>query len=513
VVGEELVMERFRLLERIGSGGMGTVYRAFDERLQRPVAVKEVIARDPGRVLREAQAAARLNHPGIVTLYELGESAGRALLVSELVPGQTLATLHAEGDLSDREVAEIVADLAEALAHAHSRGVVHRDVKPDNVMVRDDQGAGRRAKLMDFGIARIAGAPTLTAVGEVAGTLAYMSPEQAEGVVAGPGSDVYSLALTAYECWAGSNPVAGSNPAETARRIDAGVPSLRAHRQDLPEGLVETIDACLDPDPALRPTALELRDCLEEEMGGLSDAPLPAPALFRAAPDREWPGPARMAGLCALAAVLVLIAGPLGAPGAALVLAALCLPALAMGAPAASLAAAAAPLISWLGIPGAASALGALGATPLARALLGAGAWAWLFAGSIAFGVGPNLGIATRAPDGWASDTSIAAESVLGPLFGLESLIGMAIFAAAAVALGAILALRHAAVALLGAMLWAAGVNAALATVADVGVAGTAAALVVVATIAVAIEFGLMRGQARPWRDAPAPERSHVLTT
>jgi serine/threonine-protein kinase len=366
---------------------------------------------------------------------------------------------------------------------------------------------------MDFGIARIAGAPALTAAGEVAGTLAYMSPEQAEGLVAGPGSDVYSLALTAYECWAGANPVAAPSPAQTARRIGEGVPPLRERRPDLPEGLVDTIDACLDSDPALRPTALDLRDCLEDEMDRLSDAPLPAPGVFGPAAEREWPGPARMAGLCALAAVLVLIAGPLGAPGAALVLATLCLPALLIGAPAASLAAPAAPLISWIGIPGAAAVLGALGATPLARALLGAGAWAWLFTGSIAFGLGPNLGIATRAPDGWASDTSVAAESVLAPLFGLDSLIAMAIFAAAAVALGAILSLRHAAVALLGAMLWAAGVNAALAAVADVGVAGTAAGLVSAAVIAVAIEFGLRRGEARPWRGAPAPERSHVLTT
>ena len=159
MVGDELLMGRFRVLERIGSGGMGTVYRAFDERLQRPVAVKEVASSEPERVLREAQAAARLNHPGIVTLYELGEREGHALLVSELVPGQTLARMHDSGELCDRDVGEIAADLCDALAHAHARGVVHRDVKPQNVIVRDDQGAGRRAKLMDFGIARIAGAP------------------------------------------------------------------------------------------------------------------------------------------------------------------------------------------------------------------------------------------------------------------------------------------------------------------------------------------------------------------
>ena len=250
---QDLVMDRFRVLERIGSGGMGTVYRAYDERLQREVALKELEAADPERVLREAQAAARLNHPAIVTLYELGEHAGHAVLVSELVPGETLASLEAAGMLCDRDVAEITADLCDALAHAHARGVVHRDIKPQNVIVRDDRRAGRRAKLMDFGIARIAGAPTLTAAGEVVGTLAYMSPEQADGELAGPETDVYSLALTAYECWAGVNPVAGRTPAQTARRIGTELAPLRAHRPDLPEGLADTIDACLEPEPQLRP--------------------------------------------------------------------------------------------------------------------------------------------------------------------------------------------------------------------------------------------------------------------
>src|SRR5688572_24894453 len=264
-------MERFRVLERIGSGGMGTVYRAWDERLQREVALKEISDTDRDRILREAQAAARLNHPAIVTLYELGEHDGRAVLVSELVPGRTLADLEAAGMLCDRDVAEITADLCEALAHAHARGVVHRDIKPQNVIVADQRRAGHRAKLMDFGIARICGAPTLTADGEVVGTLAYMSPEQAEGELAGPETDVYSLALTAYECWAGINPVAGRTPAQTVRRIGGVLEPLRDHRPDLPEGLTDVIDACLDPVPELRPTPGELRECLRAEQAGLDD--------------------------------------------------------------------------------------------------------------------------------------------------------------------------------------------------------------------------------------------------
>ncbi len=176
-------MDRFRLLERVGSGGHGHGLPGLRRAAAAPGRGEgDRRAPTPGRVAREAQAAARLNHPGIVTLYELGSDEDRALLVSELVEGATLAELAQCGDLSDREVAEFGADVCEALAHAHERGVIHRDVKPQNVIVRVDDGAGRRAKLMDFGIASLAGAPTLTATGEVVGTLAYMAPEQAEGM-------------------------------------------------------------------------------------------------------------------------------------------------------------------------------------------------------------------------------------------------------------------------------------------------------------------------------------------
>src|SRR6188472_4758378 len=216
-----LVLNRFPIERRICSGGFGTVYEAWDGRLERPVAVKAIEQRGEAgrRVLREAQAAARLNHPGIVTLYEMGEEDGNALLVTELVEGSTLARLANAGSLSDREIGEIGADLCEALDHAHSRGVVHRDVKPENVVVTE--AGDLHAKLMDFGVARVAGAAGLTAPGDVVGTLAYMAPEQAEGRGAGPEADVYALALTLYECWGGVNPNRRSNPAATARAIGA----------------------------------------------------------------------------------------------------------------------------------------------------------------------------------------------------------------------------------------------------------------------------------------------------
>jgi len=503
-------MERFRLLERIGSGGMGTVYRGFDERLQRQVAVKCLSAADPDRVMREAQAAARLNHPAIVTLYELGEHEGHAVLVSELVPGETLAALETAGDLCDHDVGELVADLCEALIHAHDRGVVHRDIKPENIIVRELGGIGRRAKLMDFGIARLSGAPTLTAHGEVVGTLAYMSPEQAEGEIAGPPSDVYSLALTAYECWAGANPVAGATPAETARRIGEPVAPLRLSRPDLPEGLADTIDACLDPDPQFRPSPFELRDCVLAELPELDDVQQ-LPASHESAthsPPRRIAAP-RLAVLAASTILLALIAGPLAAPGLALVLAVLALPSLLIGATVGSLAVCAAPLLGAVGLGPAAAGLGAPAPNAPSRAVLGIGAWAWLFGGAVALGIGPMLGLAPAAPNAWLGDASLAAETILRPLAGVDSIAAAAIFALASVALGRLLELRHAALALLAAMLWAAAVNAALSVVGDGSLADRPIIVVATAGLAVALEFGVLRGRA----EGPEPGTVHAQPT
>ena len=266
-----LVLDRFLIERRIGSGGFGVVYEAWDGRLERPVAVKAIEqrgAQECRRVLREAQAAARLNHPGIVTLYEMGEEDGNALLVSELVEGSTLAACAAEDVLSDREIGEIGADLCEALDHAHSRGVIHRDIKPQNVQIVDGQP---RAKLMDFGIALVADAGGLTATGDVIGTLAYMSPEQAEGREAGTEADVYSLALTLYECWSGENPHRRGNAVATVRSIGRRSRPLRRLRPDLPRDLAEEIDACLDPRPRHRPSLEELGTAIEDSLDQLAE--------------------------------------------------------------------------------------------------------------------------------------------------------------------------------------------------------------------------------------------------
>jgi eukaryotic-like serine/threonine-protein kinase len=443
------VMDRFRLLERIGSGGMGTVYRAFDERLQRHVAVKEVMVGDPDRVMREAQAAARLNHPGIVALFELGADGHRALLVSELVSGSTLSELAREGQLCDRDVAELGCDVCEALEHAHANGVVHRDVKPQNVIARDDAGAGRRAKLMDFGIASLAGAPTLTATGEVVGTLAYMSPEQADGAPAGPPSDAYSLALTLYECWAGENPARRSTPAQTARELGSPLPPLQSHRPELPRELAATIDACLDPDPARRPSPPGLRVALERAIPALDEEyAVPAPAHSPEAAGEPWrPEPGRIA-----------------AGGAAVL---------------------AVPLIVWLGAVSATAALpaaaAAIGRTAVTRAVLGALGWCYLLVACSVLNLEPPAGIEGIPLSGLAEPTA---------------LLGMALFAAAAATLGALLAVRHVAMALLGALLWSAGFAAALGAVGDGGLGAAPLVIAGAGLVAVLVEF-------RPWRPTP----------
>ena len=270
------VLSRFEIEDRLGSGGFGTVYRAWDRRLERDVAVK-VIETDRGsgpRIKREAQAAARLNHPGIVTLFEFthhefGSEGGRAFLVSELIEGDTVRDLIDRRLLSDREVAEIGADVCEALDHAHARGVVHRDIKPANLMLPHRDGG---ARLMDFGIARLTDGEDLTNTGDVLGTLSYMSPEQAEGLQVGPPGDIFSLALTLYECWTDQNPRRRATPGATARALGEEVPLLADRRPDLPAPLTDVIDACLDSDPELRPRIEDLGTVLEQNLGHLDDS-------------------------------------------------------------------------------------------------------------------------------------------------------------------------------------------------------------------------------------------------
>ena len=267
-----LVLGRYRLDRRLGAGGFGVVWQARDEKLEREVAVKVVPRETDPRVEREARAAARLNHPAIVALYELASDEREVYLVSELVRGRTMAELQGAGALADRDVARIGATLCEALEHAHARGVIHRDVKPQNVVVLAEPAAGAGfAKLTDFGVAHVAATDTLTRTGDVVGTLAYMAPEQAEGARVTPACDVYALALTLYEAWSGVNPVRADGPAATARRLGRPLPPLAAYRRDLPVELCDAVDDALELDPERRPSPAVLHRALVAAEGELAE--------------------------------------------------------------------------------------------------------------------------------------------------------------------------------------------------------------------------------------------------
>ena len=293
----QMVLGRYRLGPRLGAGGMGVVYRARDERLERDVAVKRIaIGHDPdGRGEREALAAARLSHAGIVALYESGRDENAVYLVSELVDGPTLADLLRDGELSDRDVLRIGATLCGALAHAHTRGVIHRDVKPSNIMCPDADEGLATAKLTDFGIARMADHDVLTRTGDIIGTLAYMAPEQARGEKITGAADVYALGVVLYEALAGVNPVRAGNPAATARRVGVRLPPLHRMRRDLPTELCRAIDAAVAIEPAARTGLGALRHALEDAAEVVDDVPGPIaggtldtlalPALTR---TRRW---------------------------------------------------------------------------------------------------------------------------------------------------------------------------------------------------------------------------------
>jgi eukaryotic-like serine/threonine-protein kinase len=258
--GRELILDRYRLNKRLGTGGFGTVFSARDERLERDVAIK-LLPRErviEARFEREARAAARLQHPGIVTLYEATVDDDGAYLVSELVRGKSLDRLLHDGKLSDREILEVVASLCSALEHAHSSGVIHRDVKPSNVLVLTrSAGSEHPAKLTDFGVARLVGSETVTRTGDVIGTLAYMAPEQAEGREAGPSADLYSVAVVAYEALTGANPLRERTRARPHYRTH--VPPLRRQRRDLPRDLGAGLDRALRPRPSERGTLGDLQ--------------------------------------------------------------------------------------------------------------------------------------------------------------------------------------------------------------------------------------------------------------
>lgn len=269
------MLDRYRLERRLGSGGMGVVWRATDLKLGRSVAIKRIACGDADsarRADREVVAAARLQHRSIVALYESVADDDAVWLVTELVDGPTFAQALAAGDLSDRDVIDCGTTLAGALAHAHRQGVVHRDVKPQNILLPEAID-GRAAKLADFGVARLAGDEGLTRTGDVVGTIAYMAPEQADGRGAGPQADLYALGLCIYEGLSGVNPVRGRGVGATARRVGQRLPSLGRLRRDLPLAVCDAIDRAVRADPDERGTLREFGQALRDARADIDDEP------------------------------------------------------------------------------------------------------------------------------------------------------------------------------------------------------------------------------------------------
>jgi serine/threonine protein kinase len=254
-------ISHFRIVEKLGEGGMGVVYKAEDLRLRRPVALKflseaalsAVESRE--RFHREAQAAAALSHPNIATVFELIETGGMSFIAMEFVEGSTLERLIAEGPLPLDQATEYSVAVADALALAHRRGVIHRDIKPANIMVlgEEEDPARRGLKVLDFGVARIEGAPGLTVSGMPLGTLAYMSPEQASGDRTDQRTDLFSLGAVFYEMVTGTPPFSASTAAGFLYQIigEDPVPPSRL-RPDLPPALQEIILRALAKNPDRR---------------------------------------------------------------------------------------------------------------------------------------------------------------------------------------------------------------------------------------------------------------------
>jgi serine/threonine-protein kinase len=346
------VAGRYQLDSRLGAGGMSTVFKAQDTVLERPVAVKllaEHLAEDDdfvARFRREALAAARLQHPNIVQVFDSGEDpeSGRHYIVMEYVDGPSCADLLRQHRMFDADdTVRIIRDACQGLDYAHRAGVIHRDVKPGNLLVSNESGT---TKLADFGIAKAAEQTRITQVGAVLGTAAYLSPEQASGEEAGAASDIYSLGVCAYQFLAGRLPHEYGSLTELAlKQQQERVPPITDVREDVPPALDHAIRVCLERDPRNRySNALEMATALEAGLRGettaateliaLDDAtakldrtaatqalpldslprrqaPAPAPPVRRAAPvdRRAQPREKRNPLRWLIAALIVLLAG------------------------------------------------------------------------------------------------------------------------------------------------------------------------------------------------------------
>lgn len=316
----ELLGGRYLLERRLAAGGMGEVWCARDRMLGRPVAVKlpRAHSADPGyadRLLAEARHAAAVRHPGIAAVYDVSGDPPTPYLVLELVDGRPLShLLHERGRFTAAQTRDLLVQVADALAAAHAVGLVHRDVKPGNLLVSENG----TVKVTDFGIARAADADPTTLPGFVVGTALYLSPEQAAGAGAGPASDMYALGVVAFECLTGHRPFDGDPLAVLQAHREQPVPALA---DGVPPDLRDLVLALLDKDPARRPTAAQVARWSDRGRSDLTAAlPLgtPGPASQVTAALRLLRRPpllvATAATLVALLVLVVAVARPGRAP-------------------------------------------------------------------------------------------------------------------------------------------------------------------------------------------------------
>jgi tRNA A-37 threonylcarbamoyl transferase component Bud32/cell division protein FtsN len=272
---------RYQILEELGRGAMGVVYRALDPAIGRPVAIKTIRLRDISdesererlreRLFREAQSAGSLSHPGIVTVYDIGEQQEVTYIAMEYVKGQTLeALMSGETPLAPARILDILRQTAAALDYAHKKGIVHRDIKPANIMVSEDDGA---AKITDFGVAKLAASGQMTHAGTVVGTPNYMAPEQVEGRTVDGRTDQFALAVIAYEILTGEKPFAGEQLTSVLYRIvSEEPPAPHALNPALPWAASVVLGRAMSKDPAKRyPTATEFVSALEAALNSRKD--------------------------------------------------------------------------------------------------------------------------------------------------------------------------------------------------------------------------------------------------
>jgi hypothetical protein len=249
-------------LRPLGSGGSGSVWLARDEQNGLDVALK-IVPREgkaASRAEREAEAAARLRHSGCQRAYGFGRDSQHVYIAYEYVPGRTFREAMRSGELDDASAIEAGIQILDALAHAHQRGIVHRDVKPSNVLLAE--GPRVSVRVLDFGLAQMQEAETLTAQGDVPGTLAYIAPERLAGAATTEAADIWAVGVMLWEALAGRHPFWRSSLLETARAIEDGAPPLESLRPDLPKPVLTAIGRALDLDPGRRPDAAALAGSL-----------------------------------------------------------------------------------------------------------------------------------------------------------------------------------------------------------------------------------------------------------